>query len=100
MIKATKEILNSYNDLFENVKWEKYSMNKQANGYCLTESFSGGGISSIRDVLYNTTGFYHLYSNLPDYYGLYYDAEYKRVDGCENLWKKARDFKFRVEKKN
>lgn len=81
-------------------KWEKYSMNKKANGYCLTESFSGGGISSIRDVLYNTTGFYHLYSNLPDYYGLYYDAEYKRVDGCENLWEKVSDHRFRVEKKN
>ena len=81
-------------------KWEKYSMNKKTNGYCLAESSLRGEISSIRDVLHNTTGFNDLYSNLPNYYELYYDAEYKRVDGCENLWKKARDFKFRVEKKN
>ena len=66
-------------------KWEKYSMNKKANGYCLNTSLRVP--SRIEKVVEAAPGFVEF-----RYIG--------KVNGCENLWKKARDFKFRVEKKN
>lgn len=79
-------------------KWEKYSINKKANGYCLLDYRFYPG--RIKNILYDTNGFYDLYTELKDFSEFRYDSEYKRVDGCKNLWEKVSDHTFRVEKKN
>ena len=66
-------------------KWEKYSMNKKANGYCLNESLRVP--SRIEKVVEAAPGFVEF-----RYIG--------KVEGCKNLWEKVSDYTFRVEKKN
>ena len=66
-------------------KWEKYSMNKKANGYCLNESLRIP--SRIEKVVEAAPGFVEF-----RYIG--------KVEGCKNLWEKVSDHTFRVEKKN
>lgn len=77
---------------------KKYSINKKANGYCLLDYRFYPG--RIKNILYDTNGFYDLYTELKDFSEFRYDSEYKRVDGCKNLWEKVSDHTFRVEKKN